>query len=275
MDMIIGCGFDYIIFELVPVNDWCFATVDQSIDIAIGHLRSKGIRWSFLMDAFVVADHEKESEEMSELVHHMESRGWTDGLIEGKSGRPLLFVFFPVPVHAARILASHGSDYELRFPAYFPNWGELDKDSDRYYNPPWGQCIEYVREQKGSSLFETLATMGYISFFELTESRNNFDGFSSVIPSYDDRHLKRDTTGIPELPLISPDQGATLRSYFKKALATQPDHVIVYGWNEYFEAATIEPTEEYGMTHVEICTEIIKAAKSQAASSPVVDDPQT
>lgn len=262
MDLIISCGFDYVIFELVPVDDWCFETVDKSIEIAIQHLRSKGIKWSFLMDAFVVADHEKEAESMSALVRHIEARGWSEGLVVGKSGLPLLFVFFPVPSHAARIQACHGTDYELRFPAYFPNWGKIDEESDIFQSSPWDQCIDYVREQKGPSIFEALTSLGYISFFESTEKRNNFDGFASVIPSYDDRHLNRDTSFIPELPFISPDRGATLRSYFEKALATRPDHVIVYGWNEYFEAATIEPTEQYGMAHVEICTEIISAAKS-------------
>ncbi len=265
MDLIIDCGFDYVIFELVPTTDWCFETVDRSIDIAISHLRSQGIKWSFLLDAFVVSDHEKEDEEAGALVRHIEGRRWCDGLISGKNNLPLLFVFFPYPEHAHRIVAEHGGEYEFRFPAYMPHWGKIDETYSRFFMPPWSTYLSYAKtKEEGKSLADIFIKEGYISFFETTESRNNFDGFASVIPSYNDRKLKRDTSVVPALPIIYPDNGETLRSYFEKALATGAEHIIVYGWNEYFEGATIEPTEEYGTDHVEICKEAITRAKGNS-----------
>lgn len=261
MDLIADCGFDYVIFELVPTTDWCFQTVDRGIDLAIPYLREKGMKWSFLLDAFVVSDHDQETEAVDALVRHLEAKGWDDRLVRGDTSLPLLFVFFPYPEHGDRIQARHGSTYEIRFPAYMPHWGKIDDVYDLFFMPPWSKYLEVQRAQDGKTLAEVFTPKGYISFFESTESRTNFGGFASVIPSYNDRHLKRNTSISPVLPVINPNQGETLRSYFEKAIATRPDHIIVYGWNEYFEGTTIEPTREYGTTHVEICKEVIARIK--------------
>jgi hypothetical protein len=261
MDLIASCGMDYVVFELVPERDWCFDVVDRTIGAAIPYLRELGLRWSFLLDAFVVPKRERISEEMRKLIRHVEARGWTDGLVEGPTGRPLLLIFFPTPDDAMALRRSDGSAYEIRFPAYLPHWGRVQAESDGLLLSPWKECLAHARG-KGITLFEALVPLGYISFFESSGCRS-FDRFASIISGYDDRLLRRDPVRTPSPLFIPPLDGETLSANLERAAATGSEHVIVYGWNEYFEGATLEPTKEYGRRRLEVCRDAISAERNR------------
>lgn len=43
------------------------------------------MRWTFLMDAYVVQQGKDAAQDMSELITHMEQNGWHEGLPRGRS----------------------------------------------------------------------------------------------------------------------------------------------------------------------------------------------
>jgi hypothetical protein len=106
-------------------------------------------------------------------------------------------------------------------------------------------------DMRRMSVFEILVAQGYVGFWG--ESVRNCDGFAAVIPGYDDSLLER----VPQVaPKVNRRDGETLREPFMAAAHGRPEHIIIYGWNEYFEGTSIEPTKEYGMGYVELLRSI-------------------
>ena len=63
---------------------------------------------------------------------------------------------------------------------------------------------------------------------------------------------------VPQLaPTVSRREGATLRRQFTAAARNRPEHITIYGWNEYFEGASIEPSKQFGMDYVELLRSLI------------------
>ncbi|MEE9613599.1 MAG: hypothetical protein V3W31_01425, partial [Thermodesulfobacteriota bacterium] len=250
---------DYVIFEFVPTTDWTFETARASIENAIKELKKLGLAWSFLIDVNVCPPNELMETKsrlgmIEELIRYIESRGWDEGLVTGPTGRPLMFVFFPVPADAIALIENFSGKYEMRFPVYMPHWGRVDEKTNfTILNP-------FTTEpgQKGITLHEYLTPMNYISFSETTEKTSSYNGFCSVMPGYDDSLLNRSPLFTPK---VEREGGENYRRRFKDAIAHRPDHIIIYGWNEYFETTNIEPTEEYGMLYVDITKEMTAAIK--------------
>jgi len=266
LDLIRYCGVDYVIFEMNPETDWGFPTVEQGIEAGVGYLRRLGMRWSFLLDAKSGASTpEVEARDEVAQVQHMyrslERRGWTDGLVRGPGGKPLLFVFAPLRETALILGEECSDDVEWRMPIFLPDWHwdvplEVRMAIPRRFRAGlrarygWG-TRDQVRQ------LDLLAALGYVSFWG--ESVRNHGGFCAVIPGYDDALLKRQ----PQLaPQVDRRGGDTLREQFRTAAGHRPEHVIVYGWNEYFENTGIEPTRQFGMTYVELLRSLIAEARS-------------
>ena len=95
LDLIRYCGIDYVIFQLIPEDDWGFATVERGIAAAIAYLRRNGMQWSFLLDAKRgpsngVVEQPSDMPEIEKMYLYVLERRWTDGLVRGPSGKPLL-----------------------------------------------------------------------------------------------------------------------------------------------------------------------------------------
>ncbi len=255
MDLIEWCGFDYVVFEIVPLVDWCFETVIKAIEGAVSDLKSRGLGWSFLIDAKSLPEEVSPLGQMTALVESIETNGWDDGLEAGPSGKPLLFAFAPLPIHAEGLLERF-SRYEFRFPIWLPHWGEPD---DVFLNPIHRPFAEEATRQ-GVTIFDSLVAKGYVSFWQSTEQSRSYDGFCSVIPGYDDALLKR----TPQLASqVAHEGGDTLVQQFQRAFEENADHVLVYGWNEYFETTNIEPTQEYGMLYAGLAQRLIDEARQR------------
>jgi hypothetical protein len=254
-DLINYCGFDYVIFELVPESDWCFKTVERSIELAVEKMRSLGMKWSFLIDTKLcppnsLPEQKSELEKLRPMIDSITENGWSDGLIREPEKLPLLFIFAPVPSDTLAIQEHYGSAYEFRYPAYFPHWDHVDGALDL---PELEPFTTGPRAEK-KTLFDYLTPLNYISFWESTLDVSNFRGFCSVVPEYDDSLLKRK----PQLAVgLERSGGDTFIQQFRNALSTKPDQIIVYSWNEYFESSTIEPTEEYGRLFVDTARKLI------------------
>jgi len=74
--------------------------------------------------------------------------------------------------------------------------------------------------------------------------------------------LKRDPQLAPE---VDRQDGLTLTRQFHGAVETQPEHILMYSWNEYFEGTSIEPTVEYNSTYVQIVQGLIGETRQQQA----------
>jgi hypothetical protein len=261
LDLIRYCGIDYVIFQLIPEDDWGFATVERGIDTAIAYLRRNDMQWSFLLDAKRgpskgMVEQPSDMPEIEKMYLYVLERRWTDGLVRGPSGKPLLFVFAPVCADALSIEGGLGTEVEFRMPIFHPDWrwNEIEDVTEVIPAPH----VEKAWQRLGGggmrrmSVFEILVAQGYVSFWG--ESVRNFDGFAAVIPGYDDSLLER----APQVaPKISRCDGGTLREQFVAAANSRAEHIIIYGWNEYFEGTCIEPTRQYGMGYVELLRSLI------------------
>lgn len=266
IDLIAEVGFDYVVFEFVPRADWCFVTIEETIERAIPLLRARGLGWSFLLDAYVLESRNQEQEEISALIRVIEEKGWKEGLVKGPSGFPLLLVFQPRVVSAAPLIQKYRNHYELRFPIYLADWDRLEPNREVLTMEPWVELLDAVAAHPGRSPYEVLAPEGFISFFESDSKTHGFDGFASVIPGYDDRLLDRDPALIPRIGPVSREGGRTLEEGLTRAVATGAEHVLLYGWNEYFEGSQIEPTETEGRRSVEICRTAIARCKNETST---------
>jgi hypothetical protein len=254
IDLLRYCGIDYVIFELNPETDWGFASLERGINAAIAHLRSHGMRWSFLLDAKsgpAASPTQSEVSQVEKMYRLLAKRQWTDGLVRGPSGRPLLFVFSPSYADGLIVEDALGDDVELRMPIFLPEsrW-ERPVDVSTVIPARYRDRVQLRLDEaqvRRVRIFDLLVALRYVSFWG--ESVRNFDGFCSVIPGYDDLLLER----TPQLaPRVDRRNGDTLKDQFRAAARHRPNHVIVYGWNEYFESTCLEPTREFGMEYVEL-----------------------
>jgi hypothetical protein len=256
-EVIAGCGFDYVIFEVVPVDDWCFGCCAESINRMIPELAARNVGWSFLIDAFPPPNGEKRVRKIRQVLDYICTRGWEDGSLETPTGKRHMFTYAPRP-NEAEMLLETTECYEWRFPIWLPHWGTVDEHFAVSVHHPYAVGPKRL----GISVFDFLVPRRYFSFWETTLDTHCFDGFCSVIPGYDDRLLNRD----PQLaPTVKHNQGATLKGQFQSAVRHNAEHVLVYSWNEYFETTNIEPTEQYGMFYVELLRRLIVEARAHGS----------
>lgn len=77
----------------------------------------------------------------------------------------------------------------------------------------------------------------------LSLSENNFEAFvATVMPYYNNSKISPAGQEISEYR----HGQLTYDLFWESALTNQPDIVLIFSWNEYFESTCIEPTEEFG-----------------------------
>lgn len=253
IDLIKWCGFDYVVFEMVPMKDWGFDRQTKAVDTAVRYLESVGLRWTFLPDCRVVPSDRDVFEEISALIRFIQTRDWQEGLVTGPTGKPLVLVYRPLP-DCARALRLRFPEYELRFPVWFPHWGVPDSDLTHERYAPFVAAANEL----GNTMREALIPLGYVSFWEHDGRINLYDGFCSVVPGFDDTLLGRDPQW---LPVLDRKDGRIFSDQLQQALRLDPEHILVFSWNEYFETCEIEPTRESGMKYVRLMEEHIRRAK--------------
>jgi hypothetical protein len=255
MDLIQWCGFDYVIFEFVPLKDWNFGHCATAIEEALSCLRQRNMRWAFLLDGSVNPFSDHRVHDIEAMIRYIEDRKWTDALIKGKSGNPLWLSYAPLRIEAAYLQREFAS-YEWRFPVWLPHWREPD---EQFVLPAFS---DFGAEASADNItvFDSLVKKRYIAFWESSQIVSNFDGFCSVTPGYFDKLLDRDPQLAPELDR---QNGLTLTRQFQAAVKTRPDHILVYSWNEYFEGTAIEPTMEHGATYAQMVRDEISDARQR------------
>jgi hypothetical protein len=256
-DVLASVGFDYIVFELVSVDDWSFEMSKRSIEKWLALCRKENIPWSFLLDPKASAPNAPPSDQLASITSLIDFLGdpnWCDGLVEGPSTRPLLFVFQPYPEVARACNERYSQAFELRYPAYLPHWGYVDSKTAF---PRWEPFLNEARNNR-IMLSECLSSLGFTCFWQGASVDSTLGGFGSVIPGYDDRLLGRDPQGVPTVPR---NNGQTMTDQFRSAVREGAQHILVYSWNEYFEGTNIEPTVEFGNTYVDLLRDLISSWK--------------
>jgi len=189
-------------------------------------------------------------------LRELEFRGWTEGMVGGAGGRPLLLFFAPVPDVARAIRRYRGARYDCRFPAWLPHWGD---PADTAAWPDLFRPFVDEARPRGATLAEALAPQGYTVFWEDGLEVQMMNGHCAVTRGYDDTLLRRE----PQLSPVLPDRdGATLEAQMASAVRQGPEHVLVYGWNEYFEHSVIEPTQERGARFADLARRSIATAQT-------------
>ncbi|MGB6066211.1 MAG: hypothetical protein WBG50_15530 [Desulfomonilaceae bacterium] len=255
MDIIQWCGFDYVVFEFVPMKDWNFEPCVTAIEEAFSHLRDRNMKWAFMVDGAVLPPSDRRIHDIEAMIRYIENRKWADGLIRGQSGRPLWLSYAPLPDEAA-CLQREFDAYEWRFPVWLPHWDEPDEQ----FTLPASRDFAAEARANNLTVFDSLVKRNYIAFWQSSRTPRNFDGFCGVMPGYSDMLLKRNPQLAPE---VGRRKGLTLTEQFQGAVATRPDHILVYSWNEYFEGTAIEPTVEYHDGYTQIMRGLIRGARQQ------------
>lgn len=249
-DIIKDCGFDYIIIEVTPINDWGFNTCEQTIKNLLPILNKKKIGYSFLIDP---AGKEFEHfDNVKKTIQYIEKMQWDKDLIYN-TNLPVLFVYAPTKDTMQKINVEYKNIYEVIYPIYLENWGN-----------PTGKDIENdnknLLNDNSLSLKEQIENYGFVQFWTETSKIEKMNNICAVIPGYDDLLLNRN----PQLaPMVFRNRGKTLETQFEKAISLKPDNIIMYGWNEYFETTTIEPTLDYGYLYVDIIKNLILSVKNK------------
>jgi hypothetical protein len=127
LDGINSCGFDYLVIELPPSNDWSFEVCRQAIDLCfeIADERNLGLGITFLLDATFSADRSGLANAVADQLQLIRDLQW-DRRMPSRGGKAVVYVFAPYPDQADALKSRFGDSYDLRFPATFPHWGLLE-----------------------------------------------------------------------------------------------------------------------------------------------------
>jgi hypothetical protein len=254
---IVESGFDFVVIESVMPGDWCYEFMMNATGKAIKAFREAGISWSFMIDAFVMDKPAEHSQKIICELNIYADNGWLDGLVSTEDSKPDIFTFGAHPQTVDELAEHSAGKFNYHHVAWFRHWG-VPSVSDNL--PVFDAFNDRVRaSNKQATYREVLVPMGYIPFWQPTEQIFNANGFATACPGYDDRLLRR----TPQIaPVLQRENGDTFRKQLSKARASGADNILIYGWNEYFEATTIEPSYEFGDQYLKIVKEHIISART-------------
>jgi len=252
---IVDSGFDYVVVEAVMPGDWCYDFMMKTTDRVVEAFRNVGLSWSFMIDAFVMGDPASHSQKILRELDTYQSNGWFDGVIFAKDGHPEIFTFGAHPQTVDELQESSGSDFNYHHVVWLKHWG-VPNAGDEF--PVFDAFNCRVRATgEGATYRNVLIPMGPIPFWQPTEQIFCANNFATTCPGYDDLLLERK----PQMaPVIRRDDGKAFCRQLSQAGASGAENILIYGWNEYFEATTIEPSSEFGDLYQKIIREYIRSS---------------
>ena len=161
------------------------------------------------------------------------------------------------------------AEFSYHHVAWFRHWGVPDAGDDL---PVFDAFNCHVRAHGNNATYrDVLIPMGYIPFWQPTEQIFCANGFATASPGYDDRLLGRK----PQLASVLPrENGETFRQQLSVAGASGAESILIYGWNEYFEATTIEPSIEFDDQYLKILKEHIQSNCNDSSKGRTTTDIQ-
>ncbi|MEL6553430.1 MAG: hypothetical protein AAFQ63_08225, partial [Cyanobacteria bacterium J06621_11] len=252
-------GIDFVVFELVPLEDHSFSNIISYVKQAIPLLKKQGIGFTFLVDFGVLDSRMDPLDSYTALLDYLDSAEILDQLYENPDLGKTLFLFSPYPDIIESLAERTPSPIRILSALWSPTWeypdnsdwpSEMAKLFSRYWQPA---------QTTKQSLKEALESKGFFPFWQDTPDIIAMNGIASVTPGYDDLLLGRS----PQMaPVVTRESGHTLVKQFQQAQRTNASTILLYGWNEYFEATTIEPTLEYGDFYLRLTSKLISQIKS-------------
>ncbi len=254
-------GIDYVVFEMVPIDDISFAQCISQAEKFIDAITGVGIGYTFMIDFAVMNAGHDPLAEYDAIMAELERRGLLGGVMDIPGRGRSIFTFAPYPDLVPAIRARTPGDLELYCVAWSPDWNVINPmlydpvvaaSFQRHWLPATKSSIRYA---------DAVGPLGFLQFWQTTEQTLALNGFASVCPGYDDLLLKRN----PQMSDVLPrGDGTTLVRQFQAALASGARDILIYSWNEHFEATGIEPTVEFGDFYLELTRRLILQAKAGA-----------
>ena len=252
-------GIDYVVFETVPVDDISFAQCMSQAEKFIHAIAGTGIGYTFMIDFGVMAAGRDPLAEYDAIMAELERRGWIRDIVNIPGRGRSIFTFAPYPDLVPGIRARTPRDLKLYCAAWSPDWDVIDPTRydpgvAAFFERHWRPAIE-----RGIRYADAVAPLGFVQFWQPAEQTLALNGFASICPGYDDLLLKRNPQLSDALPR---DDGENLVRQFQAAMASGARDMLIYSWNEHFEAAAIEPTVEFGEFYLELTRSLIAQAKA-------------
>jgi len=217
------------------------------------------IGYTFMIDFGVMAPGRDPLDEYAVVVKELERRNWLDGIIDIPGRGRSIFTFSPYPDLVPAIRALTPKNLKLYCASWSPDWGMIDPANydprlAAFFERHWKPAIE-----RGIGYADAVEPDGFIQFWQPSEQTLPLNGFASVCPGYDELLLGRDPQIAGTLPR---DDGRNLVRQFEAAVASGARDILIYSWNEHFEAAGIEPTVQFGDFYLELTRSLIAQAKA-------------
>jgi hypothetical protein len=252
-------GIDYVVFETVPVGDISFVQCMTQAERFIDAIAVAGIGYTFMIDFGVMAPGSDPLAEYDAVIAELERRGWLRGIVDLPGRGKSIFTFSPYPDLVPAIRARTPGDLKLYCASWSPDWGIIDpKKYDprlvAFFARHWKPAIE-----AGIRYADAVEPLGFFQFWQPPEQTLPLNGFASVCPGYDELLLKRDPQIADTLPR---DDGTNLVRQFQAAAGSGARDILIYSWNEHFEAAGIEPTVQFGDFYLELTRSLITQVRN-------------
>jgi hypothetical protein len=259
VEQIARTGVDFVAFEMVPHTDHSFVQICDHVRNCVPLLAERGIGYSLFMDVLIFQDLADPCRLYSETLEKLAHEGWLAGTFEcAELGKPLFHFAADVELSEKfRALAPPDMDWWASI--WSPEWGHIrpekyPADVRRVLLPNWEDSLT-----RGITLRESLEGKHYFPFWTYNDRMLVMDGVAAVTPGYDDLMLER----YPQLaPPLDHADGRTLEIQFRHAQENNAHTVMIYGWNEYFESAVIEPTVNSGDFYLRLTAHFIEQLKS-------------
>lgn len=172
-------------------------------------------------------------------------------------GQPLWFIFGP-------LYFRQPSDWETIFTGIEPTPGLVTLDGHMGFaaltSYPWPPM-----EMSGGIELPQSILQSYLERFYRNAERTEMI-VGTAFPGFYDIYAEADVRS--SYGYIDARDGDTLRETLAMALAANPEIIQLATWNDYGEGTTIEPTEDYGYTRLEIIQQTRQTIDSDFAATP-------
>lgn len=259
IDIIKRLDVDFVVIELVPIEDWNFDFILSSICKIVKKLMMCGIRHTLLIDMATGFGWPYTAKNLKKLFKIIDENKIESSVYHDDQQ---VYHFFGLPLEDAFGIRKQFSDRKIYFSRCIKEWNMNFYELNCYFESIKRPIVDLKKMQyngfdvtEKDNIYKIYEENGYLPFWCATESIVTMNGYCAVIPGYDDLLLHRDPQVAPVVPR---KEGQTLVEQFAIANALNADNILIYGFNEFFEGTNIEPTLEYGDFYVELTKELVR-----------------
>ena len=259
VEQIARTGVDFVAFEMVPHTDHSFEQICTHARNCIPLLAEHGIGYAMFIDMAIFQLLADPIRLYAETLERLDAEGWLKGSFDSAAMGKALHHFAPRPANVAELRQLTPEGMSWWACTWQPGWGRVRLDDypvavQAILAPDWADALA-----RDLTLKDSLEALGYFAFWTHNEDMPVMNGVAAVASGYNDLMLRRD----PQLAQPLPHRdGQTLETQFRHAQDHAAHTLMIYGWNEYFEDAVIEPTLEHGDFYLRLTAHFISQIKT-------------